>query len=154
MTYKTFLQDEVKQHLERVDGVADLFIGGGVEKEMHVTIDPEKFASYGLGLDEVIRTLREENINLSAGVMGVGRRDYRIRTIAEFKSPSDIEKVVLRSTGERRVFLSDVATVGIGYSKRTTAMLHNAKPGIAIGVKPEPGTNILDLTDRVERVVK
>lgn len=153
ITYKTYFEDEVKQHLERVDGVADLFIAGGVEKEMHVTIDPAKLASYGIGLDEVIRTLREENINLSAGIMGVGRRDYRIRTIAEFKSPSDIEQVVLRSTGQRRVFLSDVATVGIGYSKRTTAMLHNAKPGIAVGIKPEPGSNILDLSDRVELVV-
>ena len=153
-TYRTYFEDEIKQYLERVEGVADLFIGGGIEKEMHITIDPKKLASYGLTISDIIGVLRAENINLSAGIMGLGRRDYRIRTVSEFSSPEDIERVVLRSTGQQRLLVKDVATVGFGFEKRTTAMLHNARPGMAVGIKPEPGANILDMTDRVEKVVK
>ncbi|MEK6590759.1 MAG: efflux RND transporter permease subunit [Nitrospinota bacterium] len=153
-TYRTYFENEVRQHLERVKGVADLFIGGGTEREMHIVVKPEKLAAYGITIDELVTILARENVNVSAGIMGVSRRDFRIRTTAEFKTPRDIENTVIKSTGQRRVLLSDVASIRFGYEKNTVAMIHNAREGIAIGVKPETGTNILDMTDRVEKVVK
>jgi HAE1 family hydrophobic/amphiphilic exporter-1 len=152
-TYKTFFENEVRQHLERVEGVADLFVGGGRERQMHVIADPAKLASFGLTVKDLINVLQSENIDVSAGTMGVGRRNYRIRTVAQFKSPEDIENIVIRSDGQRRVFISDVARVEFGYEKKSVAMIHNMQDGIAIGVKPEPGTNILDMTDRVEEIL-
>ncbi len=153
-TYRTYFENEIKQHLERVEGVADLFIGGGTEREMHIVINPDALAAYGLTIDDVARVVSAENVNISAGTMGLERRDYRIRTVGEFTSPKDIERIVLKSTGKERVLLSDVAKVDFGYHTPDVAMLHNGSEGIAIGVKPQSGTNILDLTDRVEKVVK
>ena len=153
-TYRTYFEDELRQYLERVEGVADLFIGGGTETQMHIILSPEKLAAYGLTIQDVIQVLRAENINVSAGSLGVGRRDYRIRTVAEFKSVQDIQKTVIRSTGQRRVTIADVAEVRFGYEKLTVSMIQNMKNGIAIGVKPQPGTNILEMTDRIERVVR
>ena len=97
-TYKTFFENEIRQYLERVEGVADLVIYGGTEREMHVIVKPEKLAAYNLTVVDVIDALREENVNVSAGNLGVGRRDYRIRTVAEFKSPGGIEQAIIRST--------------------------------------------------------
>jgi HAE1 family hydrophobic/amphiphilic exporter-1 len=152
-TFRTYFENEIRQYLERVEGVADLFVGGGTEKEMHIIVKPEKLAAYGLTINDLINVLNQENINVSAGTMGVGRRDYRIRTVAEFKSPEDIKNIVIRSTGQRRITVSDIAAVAFGYEKLTVSMIHNAEAGIAIGVKPEPGTNILEMTDRVEETV-
>src|SRR3990170_3783076 len=153
-TYRTYFENEVRQYIERVEGVADLFIGGGIEKELQIIVEPETLGAYGLTITDLIRVLGAENVNISSGSMGVGRRNYRIRTVAEFKSPREIEDLVIRSTGQERILLKDVASVGFGYSKLTDAMMHNAKNGMAIGIKPEPGTNILELTDRVEEVVQ
>jgi HAE1 family hydrophobic/amphiphilic exporter-1 len=152
-TYKTFFENEVRQYLERVEGVADLFIGGGRERQMHVIVNPGKLSSYDLTIDDFINVLRQENVDVSAGTMGVGRRNYRIRTVAQFKSPEDIEKIIIRSDGQKRIKVSDVARVEFGYEKNTVAMIHNSKDGIAIGVKPEPGTNILDMTRRTKDAV-
>lgn len=152
-TYRTFFENDIRQYLERVEGVADLFIGGGRERQMHITVDPGKLSSYRLTINDFINILRAENIDISAGTMGVGRRNYRIRTVAQFKSPDDISNIIIRSDGQRRITVSDVATVEFGFEKDTVAMLHNSKDGIAIGVKPEPGTNILDMTKRTEEVV-
>jgi HAE1 family hydrophobic/amphiphilic exporter-1 len=121
---------------------------------MHIIVKPEKLAAYGLTIDDLIRVLREENVNVSAGSMDVGRRGYRIRTVAEFNSVEEIKKAIIKSTGQQRILVSDVASAGIGYEKRIVSMIHNQKEGIAIGVKPEPGTNILEMTDRVEQVVQ
>lgn len=152
-TYKTFFENEIRQYLERVEGVADLFMGGGTKREMHIIIKPEKLAAYGLTINNVINVLRDENVNISAGTMGVGRKNYRIRTTGEFNSPEEIENIVIKSTGQRRITVSDVASIGFGYEKTTVAMLHKGEKGIAIGVKPEPDSNVLELTDRVEEMV-
>ncbi len=153
-TYRTYFEDEVRQYLERVEGVADLFIGGGTEKQMHIIVKPEKLAAYGLTIDDLIRVLRAENVNVSAGSMDVGRRGYRIRTVAEFNGIEEIKRAVIKSTGQRRITVADVAQVGFGYERRLVSMIHNDKEGMAIGVKPEPGANILEMTDRVEQVVQ
>ncbi len=152
-TYRTFFENEIRQHLERVEGVADLFIGGGTEREMHIVVKPEALAAYGLTMDGLMRVVSAENVNISAGTMGVDRRDYRIRTVGEFNSPEEIERIVIKSTGQQRVLLSDVATVSFGYEKPDVAMIHNGEEGIAIGIKPQSGANILEMTDRVEQAV-
>lgn len=151
--YKTFFENEVRQHLERVEGVADLFIGGGRERQMHIITEPAKLAAFGLTINDLINVLQAENIDVSAGTMGVGRRNYRIRTVAQFKSPGDIEQIIIQSDGQRRITVADVARVEFGYEKKSVAMIHNSNDGIAIGIKPEPGTNILDMTRRAEEVV-
>ena len=151
--YRTYFENNIRQYLERTTGVADLFIGGGTKKEMHIIVRPEKLAAFGLTISELIEILKAENINISAGVMGVGRRDYRIRAVGEFKSAEDIEDIVIRSSGRQRIRVSDLATVKFGYEKLATAMLHLGQEGIAIGVKPEPDANILELSDRLEAVV-
>ncbi|NVL92364.1 MAG: efflux RND transporter permease subunit [Desulfobacterales bacterium] len=153
-TYMTYFENEIKQYLERVEGVADLFIGGGTEKEMHVILNPKRLAAYGLTIGEVVAVLGAENVNVSAGNMYVGRRDFRIRTVAEFQSVQDLENVVVKSTGQRRIYLSDIATISFGYAKPTAEIIHDRENGIIMGVRPEPGTNILEVTDRVEQAVR
>lgn len=152
-TYNSYFEDEVRQYLERVEGVADLFIGGGTLDEMHVIVDSYKLASHGLTINDMVRALNAENVNVSAGTIGVGRRDYRVRTTAEFKSAEDISKVAIRSTGQRRIYIGDVAEVREGHAKKDASVFHNGQPSMVIGIKPEPGTNILQLTDNVEKAV-
>lgn len=149
-SYRTFFEDEIRQHLERVKGVSDLFIGSGTEEEMHVVISAEKLAAFSLTINDVIRAIQGENANISAGTLGVGRRDFRIRTTGEFNNPEDIRQVALKSTGQQRVTLADVAEVVPSFAKKNSVVLHNGVPGIAIGIRPEAGINILDMTNRVE----
>ena len=153
-TYRTYFEEEVRQYLERVPGVADLFVFGGTESEMHVVVDPDKLAAHRLTVDDLINVLGSENANVSAGNMDVGRREFRIRSVGEFQSPADIERVVVTSDGLRRITVADVATVRFGYAKREGAMLFNGEPGIVCGIQCEPGYNVLQLTDDAEAVVK
>ncbi|WP_419785031.1 efflux RND transporter permease subunit [Pseudodesulfovibrio sp.] len=153
-TYRTFFENEVRQYLERVKGVAELFVGGGREDEMQVVVDPVRLAAYNLTIPDLVAVLQAENVSISAGNMGVGRRDYRVRTPANFNSAEDIESIVITSSGATRVHVSDVANVRRGHHKADVAMLHNGIPGIAVGVRPEPGVNILSMTDGVHQVVR
>ncbi len=152
-TYRTFFENEIKQYLERIDGVADLFVHGGSKKEMHIILKPERLAAYGLTVGDILAILKAENVNISAGSMDVGRKNFRIRTVAEFQSAEDLENMIIKSTGQKRIYLSDIATVRFGYAKLTAGIIHKGKEAIVCGVIAEPGANILELTDRVEQVV-
>ena len=153
-TYQTYFENEVRQYIERVEGVADLFVGGGREDEMHIIVDSVKLASYNLTATQLINVLQSENVSVSAGTLGVGRRDYRIRTPAEFKTPEDIESVVISSSGQYRVTLGNVAKVSRGNEKHSVAMRHNGETGMVVGIRPEPGTNVLSMTDEVYKVIE
>lgn len=152
-SYRTYFEDEVRQYLDRVKGVADLAIHGGTDKEMHIIINPQKMAAYGVTITELVSLLKAENVNISSGIMGIERRDYRIRTIGEFNSAKEIENIIIKSDGQQRIVLSDLAKVSFGYEKLSNVMLHNGEEAIAIGVKPESGVNVLELTNTIYEVV-
>ncbi len=143
----------MKHHLERVPGVGSLMIFGGTEKRFEVTVDPKRLADLDITLRHVIDRLSDANSNISAGVLGVEKRNYRIRTTSQFQSPEDAEKLLLRDDGLHRVYLSDVATAGFGYQANPPAVLHNGQPMIVTGIRKEAGANVLELTANMRKVV-
>jgi hydrophobic/amphiphilic exporter-1 (mainly G- bacteria), HAE1 family len=152
--YRTFFEDNVRQHLERIRGVGSLFVFGGTEEELHVTIDVEKMAQHNISMDQISAALTNANRTISAGILGVGRKNYRIRTIGQFQKPEEALGVVVFDDGLKRVYLGDVATVNRGFEKEDGSVLHNGAQVIVVGVRKEPGTNVLAMTESVEREVK
>lgn len=152
-TYLTYFEEYIRQHIERVPGVAELVIGGGLSTQMHIVFRPEEFARHKLPIDYVVNVLRRENVNISAGQLDIGRRGYRIRTQGEYQSIEDIRRVALVSDGERSVTVGDVAEVQFGYEQRHTPVLNNFEAAISIRVLAEAGSNVLEVTDRVAREI-
>lgn len=151
--YKTYLENEVREHYERIPGVAELMMRSGTEDEMQVILNMEKMAAYGLSMDKIISIIQRNNVDISAGSMDLDRRSYRIRTTSQYKGPQDIESLVLVSNGKQEVHLRDIADVRYGYAKKTAISLVDGIKGLIIGVKPENDANIVKLTDDVEAMV-
>lgn len=152
--FRTFFEDSVRQHLERVQGVGSLFVFGGTENELHIVLDPEQMARHKVTINQVIGAVQQANRNVSAGVLGVGKLNYRIRTVSQFQSPADALDVVVFDDGVRRVRLRDVAQSTKGYAKENVSVLHNGIQVIVIGVRKEQGANVLAMSDRLEKEVE
>jgi len=157
-TYKTYLENEVKEQLERVKGVASIFIPGGTEEQMHIKLFPERLAAFGLSIDQVASAIQSENRDTAAGTVDIDRRTYRVRTTARFTSVRELEEMVLFHDGQRTIRLSDVATIETGYEKVKANILVATKEGInkalIYGVRVDPSANVVDTTNRVEAVVE
>ncbi len=151
--YKTYLENEVREHYERIPGVAELFTRSGTADEMQVILNSQKMAAYGLSMDKIISVIQRNNIDVSAGSMDIARRSYRIRTTSQYKSPQDIKDLVLISNGTQEVHLGEIADVRYGYEKKSAISLVDGIKGLIIGVKPESDANIVKLTDDVEAMV-
>jgi len=153
-TYRTFFENDVRHILERVSGVGSLFVFGGTEQRLEVVVDPTQLASRELTMGTVIERINSANANISAGVLGVGKRNYRVRTLSEFQSVAEPGEVLLKDDGVHRVYLADVANTRLGYYPNAASTLHNGDPMIVVGVRKEAGANVLDLTDRMRKVVQ
>ncbi|MES9898468.1 MAG: efflux RND transporter permease subunit [Sedimenticola sp.] len=151
--YRTFFENEVRHALERVQGVGSLFIFGGTEKRMEITVDSARLAEHGITLNHVIGRVQSANSDISAGVMGLAKRNYRIRTVGQFQSPEEAGELLLVDDGLHRVYLRDVAETGFGHYANPPAVQHNGQPMIVTGVRKEAGANVLELTARMRTVV-
>ena len=151
--FRTFFEDNVRQYLDRVKGVGSLFVFGGTENELHVTLDSEKMARHNITINQITEAIKNANKNVSAGVLGIGKKNYRIRTVSQFQTPADPLDVVIFDDGIKRVYLRDVAEVTPGYTKESVGVLHNGIQVIVIGVRKEQGANVLEMSDRLEKQV-
>lgn len=152
--FRTFFEDNVRQHLERIQGVGSLFVFGGTDNTLDVTLDAEKMARVQVTINQVIGAIRAANVNISAGILGMAKKNYRIRTTSQFQSVDDMLGVIIFDDGIKRVYLRDVAEVGKGYKKEDTSVLKDGKQVIVVGVRKEKGANVLAMTNQTEIEIK
>ncbi len=152
--FKTYFEDNIRQHLERISGVGSLLVFGGTDTTLDVVIDAYKMARYNVSINQVISSVRKANKNISAGILGMDKKNYRIRTVNQFQDPEDTLNVVIFDDGIKRVYLKDVAQVHKGYKKENTSVLHNGQQVIVVGVRKEKGANVLAITDAVEKTIE
>ena len=155
-----FLADVIQERIERVPGVAGANIFGQTEREMAVTITPEKLARYGMTVSDVLQRLRSANASITGGDVEEGKRRYVVRTEGDLNTTRLVEDVVLRSDGEDgnrgvgRVVVRDIADVSIGYKKAQARLRMLNQPALAFNITREQGANVIKTMADVREVIK
>ncbi|MDH3714170.1 MAG: efflux RND transporter permease subunit, partial [Gammaproteobacteria bacterium] len=155
-----FLEDVVKDRIERVPGVSRVNIYGGTEREVHITVLPQLLARYGLTVTQVTGALRAANASVSAGDVDEGKRRYVVRTEGELSTLDAVRSVVLRSfndpdTGRvARVTVGDIADVTFGYKKPTAAIRLQGEPSIAFNAVRQSGANVIETMVGIRQAVR
>jgi HAE1 family hydrophobic/amphiphilic exporter-1 len=143
----TFVEDVVVPRLERVEGVANVNVFGGLEREIHITFDPELLASTGITIGELSAVLQSENRDISGGDFGEGKRRYIVRTVSRFTSPEDIEQTIVATRSGVNIRVGDVADVALAFQKPYAAVRHKGKEALAFNVQRRIGSNVLEVTE-------
>lgn len=152
-----FVEDVIKDRLERIEGVSAVNVFGGVTRELQIIVDPRRLSRFGLTVPEVVRILRAENISISAGDVDEGKRRYVVRTEGNLNTEAAIRDVVLRSEafsgGTGRVRVGDVADVGFAYKEPTSRLRFKGEPGLAFNVVRESGANVITVMEELQEVL-
>ncbi len=107
------IDEDIKEYLLRVDGVANVDVYGGRERKILVEFDQQRLNAYGLPILQVIDKLGINNLNLLAGDIEGERNKYMLRTIGEFESIDEIRNMPISSTAAGSLIrLKDIAKVG------------------------------------------
>lgn len=140
---RRFAEDVIESRFERVPGVSQSNVIGGLEDELQVIVDPEQLAARQLTIADVRTVLRGQNEDTSAGDFWEGKRRWVVRTLGQFRSPSQVEAQLLAVRNGHPVYVRDVARVRLGYKKPNGIVRRFGESAIAINVKRETGANVL-----------
>ncbi|MGE3108768.1 MAG: efflux RND transporter permease subunit [Phycisphaerales bacterium] len=150
------LDKEVRPYLERIDGVAEVNIYGGREREVRVLLDPTRMAQRSLNWLDVSAALRGENRNISAGSIAEGKRDYRVRVIGQFVTEEDVLSTIVAYRDGKPVYVRDIGQVEFGYQKQRGFVRSFGQPCIAINAIRQSNANVVEvmkeLRERLQEV--
>ncbi|MBN2468215.1 MAG: efflux RND transporter permease subunit [Deltaproteobacteria bacterium] len=151
---RKILDDQVKYRIERVPGVAVMDIHGGLDREIHVNLNPEKMKALGLPLDLILNRIKEGNINLPAGTLERGSLDVRIRTPGIYTSLEEIGETVVALRDGVSVRLGEVANIEDSWEKITRIVRVNGHPGIRLVVNKQSGKNTVEVASGVLKEIE
>lgn len=151
-TLKRFAEDEIEARFERVKGVSQSNVIGGLEDEIQVILHPERLAARSLTISDVRRVLSGQNEDTSAGDFWEGKRRWVVRTLGQFRTLDQVENQLLAVRDGVPVYVRDVGEVQHGYKKPTGIMRRFGESAIGINCVRETNANVLDVMDGLRQV--
>jgi multidrug efflux pump len=146
----------VKDELSRIGGVGNVQVFGGGNYSLRVWLDPDKVAAHGLTAGDVVRAIREQNVQVAAGQLGAppapGSADFQlsIDTKGRLTNESDFENIIIRTGNSGEITrLRDVARIELGADTYALRALLDNKPAAAIGIFQRPDANAIDVSNQV-----
>jgi multidrug efflux pump subunit AcrB len=146
-----FVDDVVKRALQGVRNVAQVERIGGVEREILVSLDPDRLQAAGLTAVDVSRRLRGTNVDLAGGRAEIGKNDQAIRTLAGAKTLNDLAGTMISLPAGGEVRLDDLGTVTDTIADRRTFARFNGEPVVALGIKRSKGASDVVVAAAVQK---
>ncbi|MEM9082716.1 MAG: efflux RND transporter permease subunit, partial [Planctomycetota bacterium] len=135
------LDKEVKPLFERVDGIAEVNIFGGRDREVRILVDPERLALLNVGYDELLSAIRAQNEDISAGTISESKREYPIRVLGQYENTDDVLDTIVAYREGGPIYVRDIAEVEMGHEKSRTFVRSLGHPAIAINAIRQTGAN-------------
>src|ERR1700675_684007 len=152
-----FATIQVKDAVARVEGVGDVAILGQQDYSMRVWLDPDKLQSRNLTVNDVIRVLREQNVQVAAGHIAqppVPRGQdfqYTLSTLGRLVDAEQFANIVLKTGTDGEVtYLKDVSRTELGAQNQDSLSRLDGKPSAGLGMFQLPGSNALAAGDRIK----
>jgi multidrug efflux pump subunit AcrB len=149
-----FVDDVVKRALQGIRGVAQVERIGGVDREILVSLDPDRLTAVGLTALDVSRRLRGSNVDLAGGRAEIGKNDQAIRTLAGARTLNDLAGTMISLPNGGEVRLDDLGTVTDTVADRRTFARFNGEPVVALGIKRSKGASDVVVARKVEERIE
>src|SRR5919206_2269996 len=155
--------DQIAPLIQSVNGVADVNIVGGLQRQIQVRVDPVKLQSYGLSLTQVQNALAQQNVALPGGPIRTSKQVFNTRTQALAQQPSDLNTITINQAGGgaqvgtgpngQPVFLSDVADVIDGHAFQGNYQRFNGRDAVGLVITQQTGVNSIQVSDDIRKTV-
>jgi len=162
MTYlRNYAVLNVKDRLARINGVGQVQLFGSGDYSMRVWLDPQKVAERGLSAGDVVRAIREQNIQAAAGVVGASPglpgvdMQLSINAQGRLQSEEEFGDIIVKTDRNGAVTrLRDISRLELGASDYALRSLLDNKQAVAVPVFAAPGSNAIQISDDVQAVMK
>ncbi len=142
---------EMKEPLGRVSGVTNVEVSGGRERKILVEIDQSRLQSYGISIEQVVRVLHDNNLNLLAGNLEKGDYKYLVRTIGQFKTVDGLKKIGLAANEDNTLLtLGDIAQIRDSFLEPAGFARYDTAPTVSLYIHKDRQANTIQVCEGIE----
>ncbi len=148
-------KDQIKERIESVNGVGQVTLIGGQERQINVWVDPDKMRSYNVTAAEVSNALRIQNIEFPSGRLEEGQQETAVRTIGKIKKVDEFNEIVVATRGDYPVKVKDIGYVEDGAEEIRSEARLNGMPAVTLVIAKQSGQNTVAVAREIkERLVE
>lgn len=146
---RTYAEEELKRQLESLSGVAAVRLSGGLQQEVHIQLNQQKLTQLNLNADKIKNRIAEENINLSAGKVIQGDKEYLVRTLNQFNSLEELGQIIVYRDEQTLVRLFEVANIVDAHKERNDITRIGEQESIELAIYKEGDANTVAVARKV-----
>ncbi|CAI8808926.1 efflux RND transporter permease subunit [Chryseobacterium sp. MYb7] len=148
------LDKKIEPIFSRVNGVAQVDLVGGQEREIQVNLDEKKLQGYGLSIGDVQQAILSSNLDFPTGSLKTRTTKSTIRLSGKYKSTEEMNNLVVSNKNGAQVRLSDIATVFDSQKDVEKVARFNQFPTILMQVKKQSDANAVSVSESVQKTIK
>jgi HAE1 family hydrophobic/amphiphilic exporter-1 len=141
----------VRVQLERVSGVGEVRVVGGLERAINVWIDAERLAAYQIPVTAVRSALSRQNADVPGGNVNTGREELVLRTLGRYTDPRAFEDLVIANVNGSPIRLRDVGHVEDGTKEQRSLARLNGVPTVTLEIRRQSGANTIEVINGIKR---
>jgi len=141
---------KLKKKIEKVPGVRNVKILAVPDREVRISLNPEKMALMNISMDQVGNAIKSNNANIPGGFLDIGNKSFNIKTSGSYNSLDEIKNTVVSFYLGKLIYLKDIAEVDFLYEDNNYYARVNGTRSIWLTVTQKEGTNIFDVSDGIK----
>ncbi len=146
----------VRVQLERIGGVGEVRVVGGLDRAINVWIDADRLAAYQISISQIRQALERQNTDVPGGNVTTGKEELTLRTLGRFTDPRQFDELVIANINGAPVKLRDVGRVEDGTKEQRSFSRLNGVPTVTLDIRRQSGANTVEvirgLKDALPRV--
>ena len=135
----------VRVQLERVGGVGEVRVVGGLDRAINVWIDAERLAAYQISISQIREALDRQNADVPGGNVNTGREELTLRTLGRYTDPRQFDDLVIANVNGAPVKLRDVGRVEDGTKEQRSFSRLNGVPTVTLDIRRQSGANTVEV---------
>ncbi|MFO1475161.1 MAG: efflux RND transporter permease subunit [Verrucomicrobiota bacterium] len=152
-TVDEYGQTLMAQRISMINGVAQVSVFGAQTYAVRVQVDPNKLASYGIGLDEVSDAIQAGNVNLPTGTLMGKRQTYTILANGQLTRAADYRPLIVAYRNGRPIRLEQLGRVLDSVQNDRIASWFNNTRAVVLAIQRQPGANTIEVVDGIKRLM-
>lgn len=150
---RDLVDTRMAQKISQVTGVGLVTIAGGQKPAMRIQANPQALAAYGLALADIRAAVVSANVNQPKGTLDGPVRSTTIDANDQLRNPADYRDLIVAYRNEAPLRLGDVAEVVMDAEDSRLAAWANQQPAILLNVQRQPGANVIEVVDRIQKLL-
>src|SRR5918992_3719889 len=142
-----------RPQLERIGGVGEVRVVGGLDRAINVWIDAERLAAYQISISQIRQALERQNTDVPGGNVTTGKEELTLRTLGRFTDPREFDDLVIANVNGAPVKLRDVGRVEDGTKEQRSFSRLNGVPTVSLDIRRQSGANTVEVINGIKEAL-